>query len=633
MQEKLKNSANKIKKIFSGLNRLSRFKKNGGFGRSLKLSQKLILSFVAIFIILLVIGGMAILTANQLQNSTRQMYEENLLSAVDMMEVARLFESLNSNIASAVLGREEGMEEQIALVNQLRADLQSRVDAISNSAEANTYEKFDTFVLLWENYSQNMEYLLSIVGGEQQFREGVDWRDVAITNYNSMLLPQVKTLNDIIQMWVDRVNQEAQEQYMQSAEYQNKLALILIIMTVVAVLIMVLLSWLLLRSIRNPLTHLADRLNRLAEGDLRGEALQVTTNDEIGRLSLSFNQMNQSLGELIREVSQSAEQVAATAQQLTSHTKEISGITEEVTQSIQQIASGAEAQVSGAEQSASGMDEISIKINNIAETVNEVEESARDMASRAEQGDRSIEQVSDQMAMIGQSMQNAASVIAELTKSAAQISQISSAISDISSQTNLLALNASIEAARAGEAGRGFAVVADEVKKLANQAAESAKEVTKLITQMQSNTSQVVQEMNKVAEDFEAGQSLVEAARQQFGSILMAARQVSQQVEGIVTATQEMASSSTQVVERIKETEQIAKEASVNIQNVSASSEEQLAFMQEIQASADTLSNMAASLHQLIGRFRTSDDVQADAPDQPEPSQSSSHQNYELAST
>ena len=59
-------------------------------------------------------------------------------------------------------------------------------------------------------------------------------------------------------------------------------------------------------------------------------------------------------------------------------------------------------------------------------------------------------------------------------------------------------------------------MVADEVKKLANQAAESAKEVTKLITQMQSNTSQVVQEMNKVAEDFEAGQSLVDTARQQF---------------------------------------------------------------------------------------------------------------------
>lgn len=611
-KDKLKSWANKIKTGASRLRKGANTDKSSKFFSRLKLSQKLILSFAAIFIILLAVGGVAVLTANQMQNSTKQMYEENLVSAVDMMEMARLFESLNSNVASAVLGREDGMEQQLALIDQIKADLQNRINQLSQNVDENLHEKFDTFVLLWGNYNQNLEYLLSIVSGEQQFREGVEWRDVAITNYNSMLLPQVSTLNTLIQTWVDNVNQLAQEQYQQSFESQQRLVVYMIMMMVVAIIIILILSWTLLRSIRRPLSNLAERLNQLAEGDLRGEALKVTSNDEIGRLSLSFNQMNQSLEELIREVSQSAEQVAATSQQLTSHTKEISTITEEVTQSIQQIASGAEAQVNGAEESASGMDEISAKINNIARTVDEVEKSAHDMASRAEQGDQSIKQVSEQMTMIGQSMHNAAEVIAQLTQSAAQIGQISSAISDISNQTNLLALNASIEAARAGEAGRGFAVVADEVKKLANQAAESAKEVTKLITQMQSNTSQVVQEMNKVAEDFEAGQSLVDTARQQFGSILLAARQVSEQVDGIVTATQEMATSSTQVVERIKETEQIAKEASVNIQNVSASSEEQLAFMQEIQASADTLSNMAASLHQLLSRFRTSDDTELD---------------------
>jgi len=95
-------------------------------------------------------------------------------------------------------------------------------------------------------------------------------------------------------------------------------------------------------------------------------------------------------------------------------------------------------------------------------------------------------------------IETANGVVLRLDEAAEQIGKVVGLIGDIAAQTNLLALNATIEAARAGEAGKGFAVVAFEVKSLANQSAQSAKEITARIATIQEVSAETVQTIAEI---------------------------------------------------------------------------------------------------------------------------------------
>ena len=88
--------------------------------------------------------------------------------------------------------------------------------------------------------------------------------------------------------------------------------------------------------------------------------------------------------------------------------------------------------------------------------------------------------------------------IGRLADGSEKIGNIIQVINSIAEQTNLLALNATIEAARAGEAGKGFAVVANEVKELAKQTADATGEITGMIQEIQSDTSEAVTAVEKI---------------------------------------------------------------------------------------------------------------------------------------
>src|SRR5690606_33417175 len=78
-------------------------------------------------------------------------------------------------------------------------------------------------------------------------------------------------------------------------------------------------------------------------------------------------------------------------------------------------------------------------------------------------------------------------------------------IQHVARQTNLLALNAAIEAARAGDAGRGFSTVAEEVRKLADDTARSAEQISRIIRGFTEEIRVIVELMREGTDELRGG--------------------------------------------------------------------------------------------------------------------------------
>ena len=116
--------------------------------------------------------------------------------------------------------------------------------------------------------------------------------------------------------------------------------------------------------------------------------------------------------------------------------------------------------------------------------------------------------------------------VASLNAASDRIQSVANLIEDVAEQTNLLALNAAIEAARAGESGRGFAVVADEVRKLAERTAASTAEISKMVSDIQQQTTQAVDNMSAIQQQANHSVTLTRESGETLAQILEGARSV-----------------------------------------------------------------------------------------------------------
>ena len=331
----------------------------------------------------------------------------------------------------------------------------------------------------------------------------------------------------------------------------------------------------LLRSKLAPLADLVRQAEALGAGDL-SVRLNVSSQDEIGQLARSFNQMGEALSTMVEHIRRAAQEVNGRAQAL-------SGLSGGAYEGMEQQ-SGEITSMAGA------VEEFSATSLNIADNMGNTERLAQENAQQTRIGRTSMEEASSSLEQIAGALNSTATVINTLGQRSQEIGGIVGVITAIADQTNLLALNAAIEAARAGEQGLGFAVVADEVRNLASRTREATDEISVMIGSIQQETGNAISTMEQGNLLMQEGLSRNANVASALARIDEQSRSAGQQFAAITTATQEQSSTATLL--------------SSNLQSIAQANSEQREVVSNLAITAKELEALAADLRHEVDRFR-----------------------------
>ena len=355
-----------------------------------------------------------------------------------------------------------------------------------------------------------------------------------------------------------------------------------------AAVIAVLIGLWMIRMVSSPLTKLKDLMFRGAEGDLRVRT-HVTSRDEIGQLSGSFNTMMERITELVMHTNETAREVLETADALGSASRKTAEAAKDIASATEEIAGGAGSLALEADRGNEMTEQISGRMSTVIAAARDMGGTAQRVGQSSEQGVAKLQELLDRTESTSEMTGNLVLKVNELKETASSVIKVLDVMQNITQQTNILSLNATIEAARAGEAGSGFMVVADEIRQLADQSKRSITTVAEITDKIMTDMNETVAALSEVAPLFREQIASVQNTSDIFVS-------VQGQMDQFIARLDSVSAS----IDGLNQSQRVLSQT---IGNVSSFAEESSAASEEVASLSGEQQNVSDHLVELSGKL------------------------------
>ncbi|MCY7800615.1 methyl-accepting chemotaxis protein [Bacillus haynesii] len=565
--------------------------------RNIKIRSKLFVIIIISALSLSIVGIQGVGGLSKLSKGSEMIYQDQLIPN-------QLFAKLKANnldldtykfelMVTKDDDRNETLQKNIKEKNEENSTLMEKIDQLK--LMDNVSEKYESFKNEYKKLQDISSEMLSLAVKNEN--------DKAYDVYLKEMEPQRETVNQLIEDIQTLNADNAKTIYQQDSKEAGSIITLLIVVIAASLVLSISIGLLMTRLITKPIKDIQALFAETEQGDFTVKGT-YQSKDELGLLTASFNKMVAGVRSIIETVGETSHQVASSSQELSASADESTKASEYISTTIQELAVGSDQQVESVENSRTvikGMTEFAGRISSNAE---KAAATADQTALMSLEGTKAIDKVSAQMKSINETVVSLSEAFKHLTERSNEIGNITEVITSIAEQTNLLALNAAIEAARAGEQGKGFAVVADEVRKLAEQSAQSAEQITRLITIIQNDTKQTMNSVISATGEVKEGLVVVHEAGGAFQKIENSITEVVTQINDVTNLVKNLTAGTSEIETAISGVKEVAETAAGSTQTVSAATQEQLASMEEIAAASQILAQNAEELQHLIQKFK-----------------------------
>ncbi len=356
-------------------------------------------------------------------------------------------------------------------------------------------------------------------------------------------------------------------------------------------------------NVTKPVDYILSALDSISNGNLSNE-VKLKSKDELQSIADSLDNTRKNFNLLISDLKNRAEGLAEDSHRLYDSAVETTQASENITSTIIDFTGKMDDSVDTMEKVFGEFDTLNSEAHIISDYVSDCKVSVEKLKENSDSGMDILGAAVNMILQTEKNVVDTSEFVTEFSNQIKEIITLLQAITGISEKTNLLALNAAIEAARAGEAGRGFNVVAEEIRKLAENSRQTVEDIQNITQKIVEGSNNATEAMNKTKEVSTKSTNSVKQVQDNFMLINELSNNIENKIDTVNEYNKGIQNKIEHISTEVSGASKILKSLNSEINQITASTEEQIATMEELQAVSQELSGTSAKLLDHTAQFK-----------------------------